>query len=90
MWLRLVLVAVLVLLGGERPLLVHLELAHIRGVGEKFVLRAAGTRAGGAALAAHGIGLDLDQALRVEDSTPLCLVIEDRQDRSRFLQSQLV
>ena len=38
---------------------------------------------GGAAVAADGIGMDLDEAHRLEDATPLVDVFEDRGDLVR-------
>ena len=75
-----VLVAVLLLLGDERPLLVPLDLAGLGRAGRQIVVRGAGVLAGGAAVAADGIGMDLDQACRLEDATTLGDVFEDRGD----------
>jgi len=47
-------------------------------VGDQFVVRGAGLLAGGAAVAADGIGMDLDQPRRLEDATALGDVLEDR------------
>ena len=78
--LGVVLVAVLLLLGDERPLLVPRELAGLGRVGHQLVVRGAGMFTGGAAVAADGIGVDLDQARRLEDATALGDVLEDRGD----------
>ena len=78
--LGVILVAVLLLLGDERPLLVPLEFAGLGRAGDQIVVRGAGMLAGGAAVAADGIGMDLDQARRLEDATTLGDVFEDRGD----------
>jgi len=49
-------------------------------VGHQLVVRGAGMITGGAAVAADGIGMDLDEARRLEDATPLVDVFEDRGD----------
>ena len=49
-------------------------------MGYQFVVRRPGVRACGAAVAADGIGMDLDQARRLEDATTLVDVLEDRGD----------
>ena len=49
-------------------------------VGHPLVVRGAGMITGGAAGAADGIGMDLDEARRLEDATPLVDVFEDRGD----------
>jgi len=76
--LGVVLVAVLLLLCDERPLLVPLEFAGLGRVGDRLVVRGAGMFTRGAALAADGIGMDLDQTRRLEDTTTLVDVFEDR------------
>jgi hypothetical protein len=78
--LGVVLIAVLLLLGNERPLLIHLKFAGLRRVGHQFVVRVAGMGAGGAAVVADGIGMDLDQACRLEDAAALVDVFEDREN----------
>jgi hypothetical protein len=50
-------------------------------VGDQLVVRGAGVLTGGAAVATDGIGMDLDQARRLENTTTLVDVIEDRGDR---------
>src|SRR5262249_32255200 len=79
--LGLVVVAILRLLGHERPGLVHLDLAGRRRAGDQFVVRGFGLGAGGAGVAADGVGMDLDQPRRREDTTTLGDVLEDRGDR---------
>ena len=48
-------------------------------MGHQFVVRGAGMFAGGAAVAADGIGMDLDQARRFADTTTLVDVFQDRE-----------
>src|SRR5262249_12294404 len=69
---------VLLLLGDERPHLVELELAGRGRAGDQLIVRGAGMLAGGAAVAADSIGVDLDQARRLEDAAALADVLEDR------------
>jgi hypothetical protein len=52
-------------------------------VGDQFMVRGVGLLAGGAAVAADGIGVDLDQARRLEDAAALVDVFEDREDLGR-------
>ena len=49
-------------------------------MGHQLVVRGVGMLTGGAAIAADGIGMDLDQARRLEDATTLVDVFEDRGD----------
>jgi hypothetical protein len=76
----LVLVAVLLLLGDERPRLVHLDLAGRGRAGDQLVVRGFGLRPGGAGVAGDGVGMDLDQPCRLADSAAFGDVLEDRGD----------
>jgi hypothetical protein len=75
-----ILIAVLLLLGNERSLLVHLDLAGLGRMGHQLIVRGAGMFAGDSAVAADGIGMDLDQASGFADATALVDVLEDRDD----------
>lgn len=78
--LGVVLVAVLLLLGDERPRLVHLDLAGLGAARHQVVVGGAGVHTGGAGIAADGIGMDLDQPSGLEDAAALGDVLEDRGD----------
>jgi hypothetical protein len=75
-----VVVAVLLLLGDERPDLVHLDLAGLRAARDRVIMGGAGVLTGGAGVAADGIGMDLDQPSRLEDAAALGDMFEDRGD----------
>ncbi len=76
---RVVRVAVLLLLGHERPLLIHLELASRGRLGHQLVVSGPGMLAGESAIAADGVGMDVDQAGRLADAAALVDVSEDRE-----------
>src|SRR5262249_56055864 len=73
-------VAVLLLLGDERPRLVHLDLAGLGAARDQVIVGGAGVLTGGAGVAADGIGMDLDQPSRLEDAAAFGDVFEDRGD----------
>src|SRR5262249_16632881 len=78
--LGVVIVAVLRLLGDERPRLVPRDLAGLGGAGDQVVVSGAGVLTGGAGVAADGIGMDLDQPGRLEDAAALGDVFAERSD----------